>query len=216
MQKMAGISIIFIAVMQVAACTQENHGRKPFITNQMAEMNNLDTATFGAGCFWCVEAVFQQLKGVRSVESGYSGGHTRNPTYKEVCTGNTGHAEVCRITYDPAVISFTQLLEVFWNIHDPTTLNQQGGDIGTQYRSVVFYHTEKQRLLAEEKKSALDAAHIWKDRVVTEILPFTKFFRAEDYHQEYYFQNSSQPYCSTVITPKIEKFRKVFADRLKD
>ena len=216
MLKMAGISIIFMAVMQFASCTHQNHNLKPIINNNMATKTDSDTATFGAGCFWCVEAVFQQLKGVLSVESGYSGGHTKNPTYKEVCTGTTGHAETCRITYDPSMISFTELLEVFWKTHDPTTLNRQGGDIGTQYRSVIFYHNENQRRLAEEMKSELDAAHIWLDPLVTEILPFQEFFKAEAYHQEYYFQNSSQPYCSTVITPKIEKFRKVFSDKLKE
>jgi peptide-methionine (S)-S-oxide reductase len=216
MRKIAGISIIFIAVVQLASCVQNNHNFKPIPENNMTVDRELDTATFGAGCFWCVEAVFQQLKGVMTVESGYSGGHTKNPTYKEVCTGTTGHAEVCQITFDPSLISFAELLEVFWNTHDPTTLNRQGGDIGTQYRSVIFYHHHEQRLLAEEMKSRLTAANIWKDPLVTEIVPFQEFYKAEAYHQEYYFQNASQPYCSVVITPKLEKFRKVFADKLKE
>ncbi len=215
MHKMTGTSLIFIVLMQLS-CAQNNHELKPNLQDNMTTDSKLDTATFGAGCFWCVEAVFQQLRGVHTVESGYSGGHTRNPTYKEVCTGTTGHAEVCQITYDPSVISFAELLEVYWQTHDPTTLNQQGGDIGTQYRSVIFYHRRDQQLLAEEMKSKLDAAKIWKDPLVTEIVPFAEFFKAEAYHQEYYFQNSSQPYCSVVITPKLEKFRKVFADKLKE
>jgi peptide-methionine (S)-S-oxide reductase len=215
MHKMAGISVIFIVLLQVTSCAQNNDS-KQIIKETMITNKNLDTITLGAGCFWCVEAIFQQLKGVYTVESGYSGGHIKNPSYKEVCTGSTGHAEVCQICYDPAEISFTGLLEVFWKIHDPTTLNRQGGDIGTQYRSVIFYHNDEQRLLAEEMKARLNAAHIWKDPLTTEIVPFHNFYKAEAYHQEYYFQNTSQPYCSMVITPKLEKFRKVFADKLKE
>ena len=149
MQKMVGISLIFIALMQLS-CAQNNRELKPILQDNMANVSNLDTATFGAGCFWCVEAVFQQLKGVHTVVSGYSGGHIKNPDYREVCTGATGHAEVCQITYDPSVIFFTELLEVFWKTHDPTTLNRQGGDIGTQYRSVIFYHNDEQKRLAKE------------------------------------------------------------------
>jgi peptide-methionine (S)-S-oxide reductase len=175
----------------------------------------METATFGAGCFWCVEAVFQQLKGVVAVESGYSGGRTLHPTYKEVCSGTTGHAEVCRIVFDPSIIRFSELLEVFWKTHDPTTENRQGADIGTQYRSVIFYHNEEQRLLAEEMKAKLNLAGIWNNPLVTEIIPAQPFYKAENYHQEYYFQNADQPYCTTVITPKIDKFRKIFADKLK-
>ena len=166
--------------------------------------------------FGVLKLFFSNLKGVYSVESGYSGGHVKNPTYKEVCTGTTGHAEVCQIVYNPDEISFTELLEVFWKIHDPTTLNRQGGDIGTQYRSAIFYHSDEQRRLAVEMKDRLNAAHVWKDILVTEIVPFERFYKAEAYHQEYYFQNTSQPYCSAVITPKLEKFRKVFADKLKE
>jgi peptide-methionine (S)-S-oxide reductase len=212
---MAGISIIFMALMQLS-CAQGNREPQPIQQDNMVNNSQFDTATFGAGCFWCVEAVFQQLRGVHSVVSGYSGGHTRNPDYKEVCTGTTGHAEVCQIVFDPSVISYAELLEVFWQTHDPTTLNRQGGDIGTQYRSVIFYHDDDQKRLAEEMKLRLDNAHIWKDPLVTEIVPYVVFYQAEDYHQEYYFQNTSQPYCTVVITPKLEKFRKVFADKLKE
>lgn len=215
MKRIAGISIIFIVLFQVASCTQ--HKNNNALHENYTPMNqHLDTVTLGAGCFWCVEAIFQQLKGVYSVESGYSGGNVKNPTYKEVCTGTTGHAEVCQITYDPQEISFTEILEVFWKTHDPTTPDRQGGDIGPQYRSAVFYHTNQQKNLAEEMKAKLDAAGVWQDPVVTEVTAFTVFYKAEDYHQEYYFQNTRQPYCSAVITPKLEKFRKVFADKLKE
>ncbi len=178
--------------------------------------NNFDTITLGAGCFWCVEAVYGQLRGVHSVVSGFSGGHVKNPSYKEVCEGNTGHAEVCQIVYDPSQITLNEILEVFWKTHDPTTLNRQGGDIGTQYRSVIFYHNDKQQCIAQEMKDGLNNAHIWEHPVLTEITPFENFYKAEDYHQEYYIHNSSQPYCSVVITPKLEKFKKVFAGKLKE
>ena len=174
-----------------------------------------ELATFGAGCFWCIEAVFKELRGVTSVESGYSGGVTPNPTYQQVCTGRTGHAEVAQITYEPSQISFDELLEVFWKTHDPTTLNQQGADEGTQYRSAVFYHTEQQKELAEKYKRELDAAGAWNAPIVTEIVPFTKFYKAEDYHQNYYTLNPDQGYCTAIIRPKVEKFRKVFKDKLK-
>ncbi len=177
--------------------------------------NKSETATFGSGCFWCTEAIFEKLKGVESVVSGYSGGTTDNPTYKEVCSGETGHAEVTQITYDPSIISFTELLEVFWKTHDPTTLNRQGNDVGTQYRSVIFYHNEEQKKIAEEYKKKLEEAKIYANPIVTEITKFKKFYPAENYHQDYYEQNKSQPYCSFVITPKVEKFKKVFEDKLK-
>ncbi len=176
---------------------------------------NMEIATFGSGCFWCTEAIFQQLKGVESAISGYSGGTVKNPTYKEVTTGNTGHAEVINITYNPEIISFTELLEVFWQTHDPTTLNRQGADVGTQYRSAIFYHNEEQKKLAEGYKQKLDEARIFNNPIVTEITEFDIFYKAEDYHQEYYENNKTQPYCNFVITPKIEKFKKVFKDKLK-
>jgi len=174
-----------------------------------------ELATFGAGCFWCVEAVFLSLKGVISVQSGYSGGYTENPTYKEVCTGNTGHAEVVQIEFDPEVISYAELLEAFWQVHDPTTLNRQGADVGTQYRSAVFYHSEEQRKEAEFYKKRLGDEKLWKDPIVTEIVPFKLFYRAEEYHQDYFANNPNQPYCSMVVAPKVQKFKKAFAAKLK-
>ena len=175
----------------------------------------MNLATFGSGCFWCTEAIFQQLKGVESAVSGYSGGAVKNPTYKEVCTGNTGHAEVIQVTYNPEIISYTELLEVFWQTHDPTTLNRQGADVGTQYRSAIFYHSKEQKKLAEGYKQKLEDAKIFNNPIVTEITEFDIFYKAEDYHQEYYDNNKTQPYCNFVITPKIEKFKKVFKDKLK-
>ncbi len=172
-------------------------------------------ATFGSGCFWCTEAIFEQLQGVKKVVSGYAGGNVQHPTYEQVCGGATGHAEVCQITYSPAKISYDELLEVFWKTHDPTTRNRQGNDVGPQYRSVIFYHDDEQKSVAEAYKAKLDTAHIWDRPIVTEIVPFTKFWPAEDYHQDYYTRNPEQSYCSFVITPKIEKFRKVFSERLK-
>lgn len=177
--------------------------------------SEFQTATFGAGCFWCTEAVFLNVKGVSKVESGYAGGTIKNPSYREVCTGETGHAEVTQITFDPAVVSFTDLLEVFWNTHDPTTLNRQGADEGTQYRSVIFFHNEEQKKLAETYKKQLDAAHVFKNPIVTEISPFTNFYKAEDYHQNYFALNPNQGYCQIVIRPKVEKFKKQFASKLK-
>lgn len=193
-------------------------GNRPIYMNAMTDekiTGNTDTATFGAGCFWCVEAVFQELKGVVQVRSGYSGGTVKNPSYREVCTGRTGHAEVVQIVYRPDTISFTELLEVFWQTHDPTTLNRQGADVGTQYRSAVFYHSDEQKRLAEEYKQKLDASGAFNGPLVTEISPLLHFYPAEDYHQNYYLENGSQPYCQAVIRPKMDKFRKVFADKLK-
>jgi peptide-methionine (S)-S-oxide reductase len=178
-------------------------------------VNNLETATLGAGCFWCVEAVFQRLKGVHSVISGYAGGRRPNPTYQQVCTGVTGHAEVAQITFDPEVISYGELLDVFWHTHDPTTLNRQGADVGTQYRSVIFYHDERQHEIAEQSKKETDASGLWPDPIVTEIEPLTEFYPAEDYHQNYFNTNPNQPYCSAVVGPKVRKFMQKYADRLK-
>jgi peptide-methionine (S)-S-oxide reductase len=170
----------------------------------------METATFGSGCFWCTEAVFQQLKGVSSVVPGYSGGHVVNPTYQQVCTGRTGHAEVCQIQFDPEQISFEELLEVFFNTHDPTTLNRQGNDVGAQYRSVIFYHSDEQQKTAEKVKAELDRSGKWKNPIVTEIVPFEEFYKAEDYHQNYFRDNPDQGYCRLVIAPKLDKFEKVF------
>ncbi|MDA0748848.1 MAG: peptide-methionine (S)-S-oxide reductase MsrA [bacterium] len=175
----------------------------------------LEVATFGGGCFWCVEAVFQDLKGVHKLVSGYSGGARENPTYQQVCSGATGHAEVVQVTFDPEVISYEDLLYVFWRTHDPTTLNQQGADRGTQYRSVIYYHDEKQKEIAKRSKEETDTGGVWKDPIVTEISPAETFYEAEKYHQNYYRQNSGQPYCMMVIDPKMRKLRTMFQDRLK-
>lgn len=175
----------------------------------------LETATFGAGCFWCVEAVYQETKGVVSVESGYAGGKVPNPTYRQVCEGDTGHAEVARLRFDPSKVRYEELLEVFWKTHDPTTLNRQGNDVGTQYRSVIFTHGERQKELAEKYKKELDASGAFSRPIVTEILPAPAFYKAEDYHQNYFRQNPNEGYCRAIIRPKMEKFRKVFADKLK-
>lgn len=177
--------------------------------------DKVETATLGAGCFWCVEAVFQEVKGVVSVVSGYAGGTVENPTYKQVCTGTTGHAEVAEIKFDPTVVSFKDILEVFWKTHDPTTLNRQGNDVGTQYRSVIFYHSPEQKALAEKYKKELDESGAWSKPLVTEISPAPKFYKAEDYHQNYYKNNPNQGYCAYVIAPKMEKFRKVFPEKIK-
>lgn len=173
-------------------------------------------ATFAGGCFWCVEAVFDQLKGVLSVESGYSGGHTLNPTYQQVCDGDTGHAEVVRITFDPQIISYRELLDVFFTIHDPTTLNRQGNDVGTQYRSAIYYHSTEQKALAEQTIAELNRTKLWDDPIVTEITAASTFYRAEDYHQEYFARVGEQnPYCTVVVAPKVAKFRSKFISQLK-
>ena len=173
-------------------------------------------ATLGGGCFWCLEAVYLELQGVEKVVSGYAGGSVRNPSYREVCTGNTGHAEVVQLTFDPEQISFREILEVFFTIHDPTTLNRQGADVGTQYRSAIFYHNEEQRQIAEETIAEFDAAGIWPNPIVTEVTPLDTFYEAEDYHQDYYQQNSDQPYCQIIISPKVAKFRQKFAAKRKE
>lgn len=178
-------------------------------------LNNLEKATFGAGCFWCIEAVFQQLKGVENVVSGYTGGHIKNPTYEEVCSGATGHAEVAQITYNPKIINFEDLLEVFFNTHDPTTLNKQGGDVGTQYRSAIFYHNEAQKELAELYIKKINESNTFKDPVVTEVTPLKEFYIAEENHQNFYNRNTSQPYCSYVVRPKVEKMKNLYKDKLK-
>jgi peptide-methionine (S)-S-oxide reductase len=176
---------------------------------------NLEKATFGSGCFWCTEAIFERMKGVYSVTSGYSGGKTANPTYEAVCGGNTGHAEVIQIEYDPEEISYDEILEVFWKTHDPTTLNRQGADVGTQYRSIIFYHNDEQKEKAVRYKAELDKSGAWDKPIVTQIEPLDKFYIAETYHQDYYEKNPYQGYCSFVIAPKLEKFEKVFKEKLK-
>ena len=195
--------------------TSQNQQNEKVKMNE-ADDGKLQLATFGSGCFWCSEAIFERVKGVTTVVSGYTGGNIPNPTYEAVCSEKTGHAEVIQITYDPKIISYDELLEIFWKTHDPTTLNRQGADVGTQYRSVIFYNDEDQKNKAENYKAELNKAGIWKDPIVTEISSLKKFYPAEKYHQDYYEQNPNQGYCSFVITPKIEKFEKVFKDKLKD
>ncbi|GET21766.1 peptide-methionine (S)-S-oxide reductase MsrA [Prolixibacter denitrificans] len=215
--------ILFIPVIVLAGITASfsfpkngNHSKQPKKkASDMNEKAEYDTATFGEGCFWCSEAIFSELKGVKKAISGYSGGTVKNPSYREVCTGKTGHAECVQVIYNPKSISYPELLKVFWQTHDPTTLNRQGHDVGTQYRSVIFYHNERQKELAEEYKQKLNSAGIWNNPIVTEITKFEAFYPAENYHQDYYENNTNQPYCQLVITPKLEKFRKVFKDKLK-
>ena len=197
------------------ACSNTNKASIKSMDQEISSNAKVDTAYFGAGCFWCVEAVFQELKGVISVSSGYMGGKIKNPTYREVCSGLTGHAEICRIVYDPKVIEYKDLLEAFWQSHDPTTLNKQGADTGTQYRSVVFYNNEEQKAQAEFYKNKLNEENAFGKPVVTEISASSAFYIAEDYHQNYYNENGDAPYCQFVIAPKLEKFRKAFSGKLK-
>ncbi|HKG67989.1 MAG TPA: peptide-methionine (S)-S-oxide reductase MsrA [Segetibacter sp.] len=207
--------INLFASISIISCTQlESSPRKGVNLKSMTNQKT-DTATFGAGCFWCVEAVFQQLDGVLKVTSGYSGGHVANPTYEQVCSKKTGHVEVCQIVYDPLKITFGQLLEVFWKTHDPTTPDQQGNDRGPQYRSVIFYQNEEQKRLSEEYKAELNKSGVWSKPVITSIEPLKNYYEAEDYHQNYFNANPDQLYCRYVIQPKLEKFEKVFKDKLK-
>jgi peptide-methionine (S)-S-oxide reductase len=223
LHKLQLICFGLLSFFSLSACAQEDNGKHYVQSKTFRQMNTnthdthtngLQEATFGAGCFWCTEAQFQQLKGVKRVESGYMGGHVPNPGYKQVCTGTTGHAEVTKVWFDPKEISYDELLAAFWTAHDPTQLNRQGNDVGTQYRSVIFYYNDEQHRKAEEYKRKLNEEHAYNAPVVTEISPATSFYKAEDYHQNYYNLNGSQPYCQFVIRPKMEKFRKVFADKL--
>ena len=222
MKQIIKTGMAMMLLMNFTACAQNDNYEKSNTFKQMNKGDNktmehkTEVATFAAGCFWCVEGQFQLLKGVTKVESGYIGGQTVNPTYKQVCTGETGHAEACNIYYDPAVISYDELLAAFWVAHDPTTLNRQGNDIGTQYRSAIFYHNDEQKHKAEEYKKKLTDEHAYNGPVVTEISPYTKFYKAEDYHQNYYNDNPNQGYCQFVVKPKMDKFKKVFNDKLKD
>ncbi|MHA1198241.1 MAG: peptide-methionine (S)-S-oxide reductase MsrA [Candidatus Heimdallarchaeaceae archaeon] len=181
----------------------------------MDDNTNLEIVTLGGGCFWCIEAVFSELQGVQTAVSGYSGGEKDNPTYEQICSGRTGHAEVIQVTFDPKVISFKTILEIFFNTHDPTTLNKQGNDIGTQYRSVIFYHSDKQKEIAQEIISEFEKSGKWSSPIITELSPFKKFFEAEQYHQNYFKLNTSQPYCKVVIEPKVTKFKKLYFNQLK-
>ncbi len=213
----SGVFLSLIMLLTGVSCAQKKDSGNPStMNNDINAKTELALATFGNGCFWCTEAIFQRLKGVSKVVSGYAGGKVKKPTYKEVCSGLTGHAEVIQITYDPKVIGYTELLEVFWETHDPTTLNRQGADEGTQYRSVVFYHTEEQKKLAETYKKKLNESGAFESPVVTEISPLSEYYPAEDYHQNYFNLNGNAPYCSYVIQPKIDKFKKVFKAKLKD
>ena len=222
MKTMASIFLSFSSFLLISCGNPQassNTTSSEMNTMETAMDNNtngeLDTAIFGAGCFWCVEAIFQQLEGVEKVASGYSGGARENPTYDQVCSGATGHAEVIKVIYDPAKISFVDLLEVFWGVHDPTTLNRQGADVGTQYRSVIFYTDDTQKKLAEDYKEKLNVSGAFPQPVVTEISPLKSFYVAENYHQNYFNENGNQPYCSLVIKPKLDKFKKVFGDKMK-
>ena len=214
--KMKNVLVFCSVLFLIQNCTsQENQSGKKEKSVKMNK-NNLEKATFGGGCFWCVEAVFDQLLGVESVTSGYAGGHTENPTYKEVCSGKTGHAEVIQVEFEPSVISYDELLEVFWTVHDPTQLNRQGNDVGEQYRSIILYENDEQKLTAERSIREFEASDMYNGIFKTQVVPLTKFYPAEDYHQEYYENNSDKnPYCSLVIAPKIDKFYKKFYDKLK-
>jgi len=205
----------FVSCNQAKYVAQEKDKNSTQTKKSFTMNNNIETTTLGGGCYWCLEAIFQQLQGVESVASGFSGGAVENPTYKEVCTGLTGHAEVIQITYDTSKITFAELLKVFFTMHDPTTLNRQGNDVGTQYRSAIFYHNEAQKKVSEEIIAALNQAKAYPSPIVTEVTQFDVFYKAEDYHQNYYNLNQSEPYCRMVIQPKLEKFEKLFKDRVK-
>ena len=215
------ISLLSILIFMSSCEAQESKIKNKEVYQTMDSKEKLnkikmiDTLTIGGGCFWCVEAQLQQLNGILTVKSGYAGGQTKNPTYKEVCTGLTGHAEVIQVTFDNSIITIDEVLAAFWQAHDPTQLNRQGNDVGTQYRSVIFYRNDEQKKIAEDYKQKLNAENVYDKPVVTEISPLEKFYGAEDYHQDYYNQNASQGYCQYVIAPKLDKFRKVFKDKLK-
>jgi peptide-methionine (S)-S-oxide reductase len=213
------MTIVVISMVYLVSCAQPQNQDNKMTNTASSGIENItttDTATFANGCFWCTEAIFEELDGVKSAVSGYTGGDVPNPTYKEVCTGSTGHAEALQIVYDPKKISFDELLEVFWETHDPTTLNRQGADVGTQYRSGIFYHNGEQKEKAEKYKEALNKSGAFNNPIVTEIVPAVKFYPAEDYHQQYFENNgNANPYCKMVIRPKLDKFRKVFKDKLK-
>jgi peptide-methionine (S)-S-oxide reductase len=210
-------SVIFVFIFSFLSCNLsfDKKDENKILAQNIQDMKGLELATFGNGCFWCTEAIFEQLKGVSKVESGYAGGKVKNPSYKEVCTGNTGHAEVIRLTYDPKVISFREILDVFFNTHDPTTLNRQGADVGTQYRSVIFYHNDNQKVEAENMIEALEKEKVFDSKIVTEVTAINNYYVAENYHQDYYNNNKNQGYCRMVINPKLEKFTKKYKSKLK-
>ncbi len=216
---------ILICAMSFFSCAHSNNqdNNQKFEFSKMVNetdktqlpADSIELATFGAGCFWCVEAIYQNVKGVTHVQSGYSGGSVKNPSYKEVCNGTTGHAEVCQITFNPSVVSYSELLEVFFGTHDPTTLNRQGADVGTQYRSAIFYHNEHQKEIGELAIKAANESGNWHDPIVTEVTAYGQFYQAEDYHDDYYNLHGEQPYCQMVITPKVDKFKKKFGELMK-
>jgi peptide-methionine (S)-S-oxide reductase len=218
---MKSIALLLGAVMVInLSCAQSSDKKQNKMENLPTTIvevpEGLEVATLGGGCFWCTEAIYQDLIGVEKVLSGYSGGYLAKPTYKQVTSGTSGHAEVIQVFYDPAIISFDEILEIFWSTHDPTTLNRQGADVGPQYRSAVFYHSESQKEKAERYKNKLNESGAFDKAIVTEVTPFSNFYVAEDYHQNYFKDNGMQPYCQFVIRPKVEKFRKVFAEKLKN
>ena len=210
-------SLLIIVSLFFSACTSKAQNQQP-MQNQdsYSKDGNLQKATLGAGCFWCVEAIFEEVKGVKKVVAGYAGGDVQDPTYREVSSGTTGHAEVTRLVYDPSVVSFEQLLEVFWHTHNPTTKNRQGADVGPQYRSVIFYHNDEQKEIAERSLKETDRSDLWQDPIVTEIEPISNYSQAENYHQNYYENNPNAGYCTVVIAPTLTKFRKEFSDMLKE
>jgi peptide-methionine (S)-S-oxide reductase len=208
--------LFLLPLLPLSSCGSENIKNKETMNNNNHDNERYELATIGGGCFWCIEAIYLEMKGVISVSSGYSGGKIKNPTYREVTSGMTGHAEVVQITFDPEVIAYRDILTIFFYVHDPTTLNRQGADVGTQYRSVIFYHDENQKAVAEEVMQEIQNSKVWKDPLVTELSPLTAFYVAEDYHQEYFANNPNAPYCTFVVSPKVEKFRKNFQEYLKD
>jgi len=215
--KINSIILGIITLFTSVSCGQKTENQKRYkkMNEEKVSMAEMETITFGAGCFWCVEAVFQQIEGVVKVVSGYSNGTTKNPSYREVCTGNTGHAEVVQVTFDPKKVSFDTILEIFWKTHDPTTLNRQGADEGTQYRSAIFYANDAQKQAAETWKKKLNDEHVFPNPIVTEVTPLSNYSKAEDYHQDYYDLNGHNPYCQVVIKPKMDKLQKTFKDKLK-
>lgn len=211
MKKWITLSIAFIILFDMTLLGgQDTVGKQ----DSEAVLKDVETAVLGGGCFWCIEAIFENLKGVEKVESGYAGGHAENPTYQQVCTGNTGHAEVVRIVFNPGIISYEDILRIFFDVHDPTTLNRQGADVGTQYRSIILTLNENQKQMAEKVIQEIENEKIWENPIVTEVVPFTTFHMAEDYHQEYYENNPNQSYCRLVISPKVGKFRKAYKEKL--
>lgn len=212
---------ILSAFISLTSSANKNNNNTKMVASQIpvaslpADLTKVDTVTFGTGCFWCTEAIFQQVEGVISVASGYAGGYVKNPTYEDVTSGSSGHAECLNIVYDSSKVTYDELLEIFWQTHDPTTLNRQGNDVGTQYRSVIFFRNQRQKDIAMKYKAELDKSGAFSNPIVTSFEPLTKFYKAENYHQNYYNQNGNQPYCQYVVRPKLEKFKKVFKDKLK-